>query len=113
LNKAISDEMWQQIKEHNVAVNLDLVNQLVAEPRGIAVPVSHPEVTLDSFLFASRHVENKLPEGANWNGSDETFFTAEQFEAARAGTPQPKKAPSKSAKKTVAAGSAAASAGSL
>jgi L,D-transpeptidase ErfK/SrfK len=77
------------------------------------VPVSHPEITLDSFLFASRHVENKLPEGANWNGSDETFFTAEQFEAARAGTAQPKKNPSKSAKKTVAAGSAAATAESL
>jgi L,D-transpeptidase ErfK/SrfK len=113
LNQAISDEMWQQIKEHNVAVNLELVNQLVADPRGIAVPVSHPEITLDSFLFASRHVENKLPEGANWNGSDETFFTAEQFEAARAGTAQPKKNSSKSAKKTVAAGSAAATAESL
>ena len=113
LNKAISDEMWQQINEHNVAVNLDLVNQLVADPRGIAVPVSHPQVTLDSFLFASRHVENKLPEGANWNGSDETFFTAEQFEAARAGTSQPKKKASKSTNKTVAGGSAGASAGSF
>jgi L,D-transpeptidase ErfK/SrfK len=113
LSKAISDEMWQQTKQHGVAVNFDLVNQLVAEPRGIAVPVSQPRITLESFLFASRHVENKLPEGANWNGSEETFFTAEQFEAARAGAPQSKKTSSKGSKKTVAAGAAAASAGSM
>jgi L,D-transpeptidase ErfK/SrfK len=91
LNAAISDEMWQQVKEHGAAVDLELVNQLVAQPRGIAVPVSKPGLTLDAHIFAARHVENALPEGATWNGSDVTFFTAEEFEAARAGTPLPKK----------------------
>lgn len=101
LNKAISAEMWQQIKQHGAAVDLELVNQLVAQPRGIAVPVSQRDITLDGYFLASRHVENRLPEGANWNGSDETFFFAEEFEAARAGRALPKKAaPSK--KKAVA-----------
>lgn len=91
LNAAISDEMWQQVKEHGAAVDLELVNQLVEAPRGIAVPVSKQGLTLDDHIFAARHVQNALPEGATWNGSDETFFTAEEFEAARAGTPLPKK----------------------
>jgi L,D-transpeptidase ErfK/SrfK len=114
LDKAISNEMWQQIKQHNASVDFDLVNEIVAHPRGIAVPVSAPGITLEKFLFASRHVENRLPEGANWNGSDETFFTAEEFEAARAGTPRPKKAaPAKSKKKAVADGADGVAGGSL
>lgn len=115
LNAAISNDMWHQVKEHNAVVDLELVNQLVAEPRGIATPVSKRDITLEKVLFASRHVENALPEGANWNGSDETFFTAEEFEAARAGTPLPKKSSNKTAtKKAVAAGgSAGAASGAL
>jgi len=82
LNEAISDEMWQQTKQHNTALDIELVNQLVAAPRGIAVPVSKRGVTLDAYISAARHVENALPDGANWDGSEETFFTAEEFEAA-------------------------------
>jgi L,D-transpeptidase ErfK/SrfK len=113
LNAAISNEMWQQVKQHSTTLDLELVNKLVAEGRGIAVPVSKRQLTLDKFIFASRHVENALPEGSNWNGSDETLFTAEEFEAARAGTPMPKKAaPAKNTKKT-AANSGGVAAGSL
>ncbi len=115
LNAAISDELWQQVKEHDAVVDLELVNEIVANPRGIAMPVSAPEMSLDKLLYSARHVENTLPEGATWNGSDETFFTAEEFEAARAGTPLPKKAPAaKNTKKTVAnSGAAGASGGAL
>lgn len=106
LNKAISAELWQQIKQHGASVDLELVNQLVAQPRGVAVPVSQRGITLDSYFVASRHVENRLPEGANWNGSDETFHFAEEFEAARDGKPLPKKTgPAK--KKSVASVGAA------
>lgn len=103
LNAAISDDMWQQLKEHDAVVDLELVEQLVANPRGIAVPVSKRGVTMDEVILSARRVENTLPEGATWNGSDRTFFTAEEFEAARAGTPLPKKsAPAESSTKAVA-----------
>jgi L,D-transpeptidase ErfK/SrfK len=115
LNAAISDEMWQQVKAHGAAVDLELIDQLVADPRGIAIPVSKQDVTLDNLIITARHVENALPDGATWNGSDETFFTAEEFEAARSGTPLPKKAPAaKNTKKTAAnSGAAGAAAGAL
>jgi L,D-transpeptidase ErfK/SrfK len=107
LNAAISNEMWHEIKEHNAVVDLELVNQLVAEPRGIATPVSKAGLTLEKLLFASRHVENELPAGANWNGSDETLFTAEEVEAALSKKEQAAK------KKTVAASGSGAAAGAL
>jgi L,D-transpeptidase ErfK/SrfK len=100
LNAAISDEMWQKVKYHGAAVDLELVNSLVSQPRGIALPVSKSKTTVDGFVIASRHVENRVPAGANWNGSEEMYYTAEEFAAARAGTPLPKKPAPKTTKKT-------------
>ncbi len=100
LNAAISDEMWQKVKQHGAAIDLELVNGLVSAPRGIALPVSRAKLTLDGYVASARHVENRVPAGANWNGSEEMFYTAEEFDAARAGTPLPKKPAPKAAKKT-------------
>jgi L,D-transpeptidase ErfK/SrfK len=100
LNAAITDEMWQKVKQHGAAIDLELVNGLVSAPRGIALPVSRPKTTLEGYVASARHVENRVPAGANWNGSEEMFHTAEEYAAARAGTPLPKKAAPKAAKKT-------------
>jgi L,D-transpeptidase ErfK/SrfK len=111
LNAAISDEMWQKVKYHGSAVDLELVNGLVASPRGIALPVSKPKMTIDGYVATARHVENRVPPGANWNGSEEMYYTAEEFEAARAGTPLPKKAAPKGTKKTATKPTVASGAG--
>ncbi|HEU4602864.1 MAG TPA: L,D-transpeptidase family protein [Steroidobacteraceae bacterium] len=104
LNVAISDDMWKRVQEHNATVDLDIVNSLVSDRRGIALPISHGKLTLDEFVATARHVENKVPEGATWDGSEQTLFTAEEFEAAKTGTILPKKpAPAKQTKKTRAA----------
>ena len=98
--------MWEKVKEHNAVIDLDVVNALVSEPRGIATPVSKSGLTLETFVASSRHVENRLPEGANWNGKEELLVTAEEYEAARRGTAAPKKAPAKKPAAKVAAGGA-------
>ena len=111
LNAAISDEMWQKVKYHGAAVDLELVNGMVATPRGIALPVSQAKMTIDGFVSAARHVENRVPTGANWDGNEEMYYTAEEFAAARAGTPLPKKPAPKAqtTKKTATKPAAAAS----
>jgi hypothetical protein len=91
LNAAITDDMWQKVKSHNATIDLELVNAMVAKPRGIAIPVSRQNLTFDKFLYLARHVENRLPEGSNWDGKEELLVTAEEFEAARAGTVLPAK----------------------
>ncbi len=66
LNAAISDAMWQQVKEHNAVIDLELVNEIVANPRGIAIPVSKSGVTLDGVLMPrvmSRTSCPKAPRG--------------------------------------------------
>ncbi len=111
LNAAISDEMWQKVKEHGAAIDLETVNGLMAQPRGIALPVSRANITLDRYVADARHVENRVPAGANWNGSEELYYTAEEYEAARNGTPLPKKTARKATKKTATKPAAAAARG--
>jgi L,D-transpeptidase ErfK/SrfK len=113
LNAAITDEMWTKVKAHGAAVDLELVNALVQNPRGIATPVSKSQVTLDTYVARARRVENRVPEGANWNGKDELLVTAEEFEATRTGVITPKKQQQpKPAKKTAKAPAGGAPAGS-
>jgi L,D-transpeptidase ErfK/SrfK len=100
LNAAISNDMWQKVKQHNVSVDLELVNATVAKPRGIAMPVSKKQLTLDKHIYMARHVENRLPEGSTWNGKEELLVSTEEFEAARSGAVMPAKPPA--AKKPVA-----------
>jgi L,D-transpeptidase ErfK/SrfK len=118
LNAAITDDMWKNVKEHGAAIDLEVVNGLMAQPRGIALPVSKPKMTIDTYVAGARHVENRVPPGANWNGSEEMYYTAEEFEAARNGTPMPLKKPAPKAvkksatKPATAANGTGASAGS-
>jgi L,D-transpeptidase ErfK/SrfK len=106
LNAGISGQMWQKVQQHGSSIDLDLVNALATDPRGVAVPVSTRGVTLNSFVASSRRVENRVPEGSNWNGKDELLVTAEEVEAARAGTILPK--PAKRNRKPSAAPTATA-----
>lgn len=50
--------------------NAELVTELAQNPRGIAVPVSHRSMSVDSYVAAARNVENRLPDSATWDGVD-------------------------------------------
>jgi L,D-transpeptidase ErfK/SrfK len=69
-NAAVSDKMWQRVKPHGGAVDWAVTEQVVLEARGVAVPVSRRGITYDGFIATARHVENTLPQGANWDGRD-------------------------------------------
>ncbi len=70
LNAAISDKMWQRVKQHGGAIDWPLTEQVVKEASGVAVPVSRRGVTLQSIVDSARLVENTLPAGSNWDGRD-------------------------------------------
>ena len=67
---ALVNDLWQQAKAHGANVNLPLAQQVVTEARGLAVPVNRRGMTMERLFLTARLVENSLPEGANWDGSD-------------------------------------------
>lgn len=109
LNASISDEMWQQLEDHDLAVDLELVDQMVKQPRGIAMPVSRRDVTIESYLAQARHVENRVPDGATWSYTEEGLHFAEEFEAVRNGLPLPKRKTPPKGKQSAAKPAGAAS----
>jgi hypothetical protein len=70
-DERLQDRLWQQAKQHGVAVNWPVVEQAVTEARGVALPVTRRGLTVDRYLATARHVENTLPAGANWQGEDD------------------------------------------
>jgi L,D-transpeptidase ErfK/SrfK len=66
----VSNAIWQQSKTRSGAVNWDLVERVVEQAQGIAVPVTKRGLTFDSYVASARRVENVLPEGSNWDGND-------------------------------------------
>jgi L,D-transpeptidase ErfK/SrfK len=64
--------MMQRAKPHGGQVDAALVRQVVNDQRGVAVPVSRAGLSYDAYLASSRLVENELPAGSNWDGTDET-----------------------------------------
>ena len=46
-------------------------------PRGIPVPVTGADSNIESVLAAAPKVENRIPEGANWDGTDDTGSDAQ------------------------------------
>jgi L,D-transpeptidase ErfK/SrfK len=69
-SKAISDDTWQRARQQGGVVDWKVTEQVVNEARGVAVPVSRRGISYDGYVAAARRVENTLPEGANWDGSD-------------------------------------------
>jgi len=52
------------------AIDASLLSELTEHPRGLVVPVSMQNLTLDHYLAGARRVENRLPERATWDGVD-------------------------------------------
>src|SRR5690606_4886128 len=69
----LSDDVRQLLAEHDAEINFELVDDIIANPRGIVVPVSMRGVTVEDVILSARYVENTLPEGATWDGSDRIF----------------------------------------
>jgi L,D-transpeptidase ErfK/SrfK len=68
MSKSLSVRVEKQLKTNNEQVNWDLVNSLSHDPRGIPVPITLADGSLDAVLAAATKVQNHVPEGSTWDG---------------------------------------------
>ena len=87
LDEALANKMFQRAKAQGGTVDLALAEQVVNDARGVALPVSRADVTLDTFVAGARQVENALPPGSTWDGSDGEEAVSAQSTTGGAGTP--------------------------
>ena len=72
LSHALAAHIQTELKSKGSTIDWDSVAAITHEPRGVPVSVSDEGGTIDLVLAAAPEVQNRIPEGANWNGEDDT-----------------------------------------
>jgi L,D-transpeptidase ErfK/SrfK len=70
LDATLAAKIRKRAEPHGGAIDWALVEKVVSDARGVAVPVSRAGLTYDGFVAVAREVENARPAGANWDGRD-------------------------------------------
>lgn len=84
------ERLSQQAQKHNVTVDQRLLDQMLKEQTSTALPVTTDKSEVE-LLAGIRRVDNRLPQGATWDGKDTLMVTTEEFDAMRNGTILPRK----------------------
>jgi L,D-transpeptidase ErfK/SrfK len=80
LSKSLGKPVQKQLKDRGETVDWDLVMQLAHEPRGLIVPVTLTDASVDKVLASATKVENELPAGASWDGKSDLPMDEKTFD---------------------------------
>jgi L,D-transpeptidase ErfK/SrfK len=67
--QSLAATLQKQLKAHNEQVNWELVSTLAHSPRGIPVPITETDGSVEQVLAAASKVQNVIPEGSSWDGT--------------------------------------------
>ena len=71
LQKTFTPRIQQELKARNQAVNWDVIARVSHQPRGLPLSVSKADSTDAALIAAAPRVQNRIPEGSNWDGADD------------------------------------------
>ncbi len=71
LSKPLAASLQKQLKAHHARIDWERVAALAHEPRGVPVPITQSDATVESVLAAAPRVQNILPEGSTWDGQSD------------------------------------------
>jgi len=70
LSKTISPQLQQQLDARQHTIDWERVGQIAQNPHGLVLSVFEGEHTEEAAIAAALRVENRVPDGSNWDGSD-------------------------------------------
>jgi L,D-transpeptidase ErfK/SrfK len=68
LTQSFAARLQQQLQQQHEQVDWTLVSSLSRSPRGIPVPITLTDASVEQILAAAPHVQNVVPEGSTWDG---------------------------------------------
>jgi len=80
LEQAIGPKVQRELRARNEQVRWDLVMRLAGDPQGIPVAITDPNASLAQALASARQVQNRLPDGAAWDGKTDLPMDEQTFE---------------------------------
>lgn len=72
LSHGLATHIQKSLKDSGTQIDWDSVSAITHSPRGIPVPVSGEGGTVDAVVAGAPTVENRVPDGADWDGRDAT-----------------------------------------
>jgi L,D-transpeptidase ErfK/SrfK len=72
LSKGLAAHIQKSLKDSGTLIDWDSVDAITHTPRGVPVAVTGRDDTIDAVVAAAPVVENRIPDGADWDGSDAT-----------------------------------------
>ena len=70
LSHSLAAHIQKALKDSGTQIDWESVQAITHAPRGIPVPVTGSDNSIDAVLAAAPRVENRVPDGADWDGSD-------------------------------------------
>lgn len=80
LPKLLSKRLQQQLAAGKVVVDWQAVAALSQQPRGMVVQVTGEMGSSEAVIAAATLVQNRIPEGANWDGADDAARDQRSFD---------------------------------
>ena len=71
LSKSLGANIRKELKRRGEEVNWDRVATFTHDPRGLPVPISLEDASFEKVLASARKVQNRVPEGATWDGKSD------------------------------------------
>jgi L,D-transpeptidase ErfK/SrfK len=69
--KTLTPRIQKELKERGMALDYDAIALLAQDPRGLPVSQAAGVAGLQALLSAAPRVENRIPDGSNWDGADD------------------------------------------
>ena len=77
LSKTLTPRIQAELKASGGTVNWERVAEITRDPRGLSLSVSSVDQDIAAVIKAAPRVENRVPEGANWDGADDPALQAQ------------------------------------
>jgi len=69
--KTLTARIQKEMKEQGLALDHEAIDALAESPRGLPVALAAGVAGIDAVVAAAPRVENRVPEGSNWDGADD------------------------------------------
>ena len=77
LSKTLSKRIQAELTARKTAIDWQRVAHITQDPRGLVVSVTSADKNEDALIAAAPRVQNRIPNGANWDGADDPALQAQ------------------------------------
>lgn len=78
LSKTLGTRIQKHLAERGQSVDWERVAQIAHDPRGLPLSVMRPDQTEEMVVAGATRVQNRVPDGSNWDGADDPALQAQR-----------------------------------